>query len=113
MIKKRTSIPDIKNLIEDACKSPPKRKATTPKLSRDMTMYFKATINKDSVLSTLGSAYDRYFKQTSPILLLSRCGYNLKSYPLDMSNRLYQEIGLELRKLIRVYGKKKTILSLL
>lgn len=84
-------------------------------LSRDCVLFFMVeTRNLDGAQpSTLGSAYDSYL-QAPASTLLSWCGYK-KNYPGANSNsnsvssetkRFIEELGMELRRLIRKHGKK-------
>jgi hypothetical protein len=54
--------------------------------------------------ATLGSAYDS-FLQADTVVLLNWCGYH-EEYPESEATRFRRELGLELRALIRKYGKK-------
>lgn len=82
-------------------------------LSRDCILFFMVeTRNLDGVQpATLGSAYDSYLRAPASALL-SWCGYK-KNYPGANSNsvssetkRFIEELGIELRRLIRKHGKK-------
>ena len=79
------------------------------KLSRDCVLFFMVeTQNTGGVQpATLGSAYDS-FQQAPVNVLLDWCGYK-EDYPRSESNRFQQELGLELRRLVHNYGKKKEL----
>lgn len=79
------------------------------KLSRDAILFFMVEIrNTEGVQpATLGSAYDS-FLQAPDDTLLDWCGYR-DNYPESEANRFLYEMGLELRRLIRKYGKKKEL----
>ena len=84
------------------------------RISRDCAMFFGVEyrntegMNNDIVKpATLGSAYDS-FLQAPDEVLCQWCGYN-KKYPY--SPRLFEELGLELRRLIRKHGKKTELRS--
>jgi len=78
-------------------------------ISRDAILFFMVEVrNVGGVLpATLGSAYDSY-QQTYAAILLDWCGYK-KSYCYTMMIRFDRELGKEIRKLIRKYGKKKEL----
>jgi len=87
------------------------------KISRDAIVFFCVELRNDPPpLATLGTAYDSY-RQASPALLLEWCGYR-KDYPRltwgqgDITERFNDELGLELRRLIRLYGKKQPLIEL-
>jgi hypothetical protein len=66
------------------------------------------TRNLDGVQpATLGSAYDS-FQQAPDDTLLDWCGYK-ENYPRSEMNRFQRELGLEIRFLVRKYGKKKEL----
>jgi len=78
-------------------------------LSRDASLFLMVEIrNIDGIQpATLGSAYDS-FRQTPIDILLSYCGYKA-TYQMEFANRLENELELELRRLIKKYGKKKNL----
>jgi hypothetical protein len=81
------------------------------KLSRDCAMLCGVEIrnedNDGTSPATLGSTYDS-FMQTPPNVLHDWLGYK-KNYPY--SPRLMNELGMELRRLIRKHGKKTKLIS--
>lgn len=83
------------------------------KLSRDVILFFMVEVrNEGGVLpATLGSAYDS-FRQAPEAVLLSWCGYR-DDYPQSETQRLIREMGVELRRLIRKYGKKQELENLI
>lgn len=80
-------------------------------LSRDVTLFLNVEIRNEGGVqpATLGSAYDS-FKQAPQEVLLDWCGYK-NTYP--EANRFLNELGLELRRLIRKYGKKTKLEQLI
>jgi hypothetical protein len=87
------------------------------KLSRDCVLFFMVEVRNLNFSTscrssgiqpaTLGSAYDS-FLQAPDDVLLDWCGYK-KGYPRSEVNRFQRELGLEIRRLIRKYGKKKEL----
>jgi hypothetical protein len=73
------------------------------KLSRDAIMFFGVEIRNEGGVqpATLGSAQDS-FLQADEGVLLDFCGYK-NDYP---ESSFVEELGKEIRKLIRTYGKK-------
>lgn len=79
------------------------------KLSRDCVLFFMVEVrNLDGVQpATLGSAYDSFLQATDEVLL-DWCGYK-EGYPVSEISRFCMELGIEIRRLIRKYGKKKEL----
>jgi hypothetical protein len=79
------------------------------KLSRDCGLFFMVeTRNEDGIQpATLGSAYDS-FLQAPDDVLLDWCGYR-EDYAASETTRFIIELGIEIRRLIRKYGKKKEL----
>jgi hypothetical protein len=76
-------------------------------------LFFWVEISNDGGVqpATLGSAYDS-FRQASHEQIQTWCGYKVKAMDDDESENLYQEVGKEIRKLIRRYGKRQELESL-
>ena len=81
------------------------------KLSRDAVLFFMVEVRNENGIqpATLGSAYDS-FLQAPDDVMLSWCKYE-DNYP-EVKRFLY-ELGIELRRLIRKYGKKKELEQLI
>jgi hypothetical protein len=79
------------------------------KLSRDCALFFMVETRNlgGTQPATLGSAYDSLLQAPNDSLL-NWCGYK-EDYPKSESSRFQLELGAEIRKLIRKYGKKKQL----
>jgi len=83
------------------------------KLSRDARMFFGVEIRNVSGVqpATLGSAYDSH--QQAPMdVMKSWCCYD-DFYPLVETKEMIDDLGVELRRLIRKYGKRQSLETLL
>ena len=83
------------------------------KLSRDVRLFFGVEIRNVSGIqpATLGSSYDSY--QQAPVdTMKSWCGYH-DFYPLVEAKEMIADLGIELRRLIRIYGNRKTLEALI
>jgi hypothetical protein len=78
-------------------------------LSRDSVLFFMVETRNEGGIqpATLGSAYDS-FQQADEGVLLDWCGYK-ENYPDSETTRFCNELGKEIRKLIRKHGKKKQL----
>jgi len=76
------------------------------KISRDAALFFMVeTRNEGGVQpATLDSAYDSY-RQANEGTLLDWCGYR-DNYPDSEATRFRNELGMEIRRLIREHGKR-------
>jgi hypothetical protein len=90
------------------------------KISRDAIMFFNVELRNDGGTqpATLGSAYDT-FNQKPINVGLDWCGYkpsylNATSWGVkgSLAVRFNDELGIELRRLIRHYGKKHALVEL-
>lgn len=76
-------------------------------------LFFWVEINNDGGVqpATLGSAYNS-FLQADPDTVRDWCGYKASRLDDNETANLYEEVGKEIRKLIRRYGKKQHLESL-
>lgn len=72
-------------------------------ISRDAILFFMVEVHNEGGVqpATLGSAYDSY-RQADRGVLLDWCGY-MRGY--TEASRFCEELGIELRRLIRKYGR--------
>jgi hypothetical protein len=81
-----------------------------PKISTQVRLFFGVEIrNEDGVQpATLGSALDS-FKQAEDYTVPYWCGYRSDDLDDDEAESIIKEVGIELRRLIQKYGKKKEL----